>query len=308
MHEASESWGKAQPAAHIEPRTLTSKKLPILGHRPVAWLALSWRWMRLPLVAYLGVMLLMMIFEESLIFFPAKYPEGDWSDPGPHAEDVFFEASDGTRLHGRLAQPTSSDAEPLAVILYAHGNAGNLTHRQPIMDRLTQLGCTVLMFDYRGYGKSEGRPSESGVLKDARAARAWLAERTGRAEDELVLMGRSVGGAVAVDLAQDGARGLILESTFTSLPDVAGGHYPWLPVRLLMRTRFASIKKIPAYKGPLLQSHGDRDQIVPTQFGRRLFEAAGSDKKRWLNIPGAGHNSMLPESYYRELREFLAEL
>ena len=114
--------------------------------------------------------------------------------------------------------------------LFLHGNAGNITHRDDRLLTLRRLGFSVLMLDYRGYGRSEGSPSEKGVLLDARAARAWLAQRAGVAEQEIVLWGESLGGGVAVDLAaKDGARGLILESTFTSLPDMAAHHYRWLP-------------------------------------------------------------------------------
>src|SRR5208283_3409033 len=118
-------------------------------------------------------------------------------------------------------------------------------------------GVSVLVFDYRGYGKSEGKPDEPGVLADARAARTWLAQKSGVAENRVVLMGESLGGAVAVDLAADGARALILENTFSSMADVAAFHYPWAPVRLLMRTQFNSAAKIRSYRGPVFQSHGD---------------------------------------------------
>ena len=151
------------------------------------------------------------------------------------------------------------------------------------------MGAAVLVFDYRGYGKSEGKPDEPGVLADARAARTWLAEKAGVAENRIVLMGESLGGAVAVDLAADGARALILENTFSSMPDVAAYHYPWLPVRLLMRTQFNSVAKIRSYHGPLYQSHGDRDSIVPLQLARRLFDAA-NEPKRFLLVEGADHN------------------
>ena len=139
-------------------------------------------------------------------------------------------------------------------MLFCHGNGGNITHRVDALKMLhRRAGVSVLIFDYRGYGRSEGKPSEAGVLADARAARAWLAAREKIAEADVVLMGESLGGAVAVDLAaRDGARALVLESTFSSLPDVAAYHYPWLPVRWVMRTRFDSAGKIGDYHGPLL--------------------------------------------------------
>jgi fermentation-respiration switch protein FrsA (DUF1100 family) len=138
-----------------------------------------------------------------------------------------------------------------------------------------RLNASVLVFDYRGYGKSEGTPSEAGLLADARAARRWLAARTGVAERDIVVVGKSLGGGVAVDLAaKDGARALILESTFPSLPEVAAHHVPWLPTHWLMNTRLNSVAQIGNYHGPLLQSHGDADRTIPYEMGRKLFDAA----------------------------------
>ncbi|HEY2838010.1 MAG TPA: alpha/beta hydrolase, partial [Pirellulales bacterium] len=162
-------------------------------------------------------------------------------------------------------------------------------------------------FDYRGFGRSEGSPNEAGVLDDARAARAWLAQRAGIAEGDVVLMGESIGGAVVADLAADGARGLILENTFSSLPDVAAHHYPWLPVRLLIRSQFNSAAKIAQYHGPLLQCHGDADEIVPVQFGQRLFEAA-NEPKRLVLFPGGGHNDGRRPEWLAEIDQFFNRL
>jgi len=170
------------------------------------------------------------------------------------------------------------------------------------------VGVSVLIFDYRGYGKSEGKPSETGVLADGRAARAWLAEKEGVSESEIVLMGRSLGGAVAVDMAaKDGARALVLESTFSSVPDVAAYHYPWLPLRWVLRTRLDSAAKIGDYRGLLLQSHGDADSVVPYRLGQKLFQAANQPKS-FVTIPGGDHNDAQPREYYHALIEFLDDL
>ncbi len=265
----------------------------------------AWRVLRAILVGYLLILLLLMIFENSLIFLPAKYPIGDWSPDLP-VEDADFVAADGTRLHGWYLH----HERPRAVILHAHGNAGNLTHRLDVMQRIhSQADASVMLFDYRGYGRSQGSPSERGVLEDARAARDWLAQRAGIGTDEVVLMGRSLGGAVAVDLAVDGgARALVLESTFTSLPDVAAVHYPWVPVRLLLRTRLDSLAKIARYDGPLLMSHGEADEIVPFELGKQLFDRAATGDKRLLTIRQRGHNDPQPDWYYDELEAFLEQL
>lgn len=265
-----------------------------------------WRLLRVGLFAYVGIIVLLMLFEQSLIFFPSKYPAGYWELQPPGSEDVFFTAADGTRLHGWYA----AHEDPLAVVLFAHGNAGNITHRADVLQRLHEdLHCTVLVFDYRGYGKSEGSPSEAGVLQDARAARQWLVERAGTAPADLVLMGRSLGTGVVVDLAaRDGARGLVLYSAFPSMPEVAARHYPWLPVRWLMRTRLDSASKIGDYQGPLLQVHGEDDEIITADLGRQLFEAAPMQHKQWLMLPASGHNDPPPEKFYRALEEFLTSL
>lgn len=244
-----------------------------------------------------------MFFEESLIFFPDSYPGGDWQPAGLDFEDAWFTAADGTRLHGWYVDRP----EPVATILFSHGNAGNLSHRTEKMLAVhAEVGAAVLIYDYRGYGRSEGWPDEPGVLADARAARAWLAERAGIDPGRIVLMGESLGGAVSVDLAaDDGARALVLEGTFTSIPDVAAHHYPILPVRAFLRTRLDALAKIGRYGGPLLQCHGEADTIVPFEQGRRLFESAAGPKQ-FLTLPGADHNDPLPRSFYETLREFLS--
>jgi len=270
--------------------------------------ATIWRWtwpLRWLTVLYLVVLLAFMALEDSLLFFPSKYPEGDWSPRGLAFEDAWFSAPDGTRLHGWYVPAEN----PRAQVLFAHGNAGHLAHRADLARVLAQeMGVSVLMFDYRGFGRSEGKgPNEAGVLTDARAARAWLAQRAGVKERDIVLMGESIGGAVAVDLAADGARGLILENTFSSLPDVAGFHYPWLPIRLLLRSRFDSAQRITGYQGPLLQCHGDVDEIVPMKFGRRLHDAANGPKE-WIEIQGGSHNDPRSEEWLRAIDQFFGRL
>ncbi len=265
----------------------------------------AWRLLRLPITVYLMLVLAMMVIENMLIFIPSRHPEGVWQPAGLAVEDARFEADDQTRLHGWYVP--CDDAR--AVVLYLHGNAGNITDRTDVLRILHRdVGATVLILDYRGYGRSEGSPNERGILADARAARAWLAQRENIAEDQIVLLGRSLGGAVAVDLAaKDGARALVLESTFSSMPDVASHHYRWLPVRWLMRTRLDSASIIGAYHGPLLQSHGRTDTIVPYRFGERLFEAA-NEPKELITFPVGDHNTFPPNSYYEKLAAFLDEL
>ncbi len=240
-----------------------------------------------------------------MVFVPAPYPQGNWRPAGLTFEDVWFAAEDGTRLHGWYCPHENAKA----VVLFAHGNAGNISHRADVLRVLhDQLAVAVLAFDYRGFGRSGGSPNEAGVLQDARASRKWLAQREGIEQRDVVLMGRSLGGAVMVDLAAaDGARGLILESTFTSLPEAASALMPWIPAKLLMHNRLNSLEKIANYHGPLLHSHGDADRMIPFDHGRRLF-AAANEPKRFVTIPGRDHNDPQTPEYYQALEQFLGGL
>jgi len=249
--------------------------------------------------------LLVMLFENSLIFHPIRHPGGDWTPHGLAVEEAWFEADDGTKLHGWFVP---HDA-PKAIVLFAHGNGGNVTHRTDLLREFhARLGFATFIFDYRGYGRSEGSPTGDGVLADSRAARAWLAKRAGVAPEKLVLFGESLGAAIAVQLAAEGGgRGLILQNAFDSLSSVGAYHYPWLPVRLMLRTRLDSASAIRNYRGPLLQFHGDADTIVPYRFGRQLFEAANEPKK-FVTLPGADHNDGWPPTFYDAIAKFIEEI
>jgi fermentation-respiration switch protein FrsA (DUF1100 family) len=243
--------------------------------------------------------------ERKLVYHPQVYPDGDWTLPTPDTEEVWFENPDGTQLHGWfLPHPA-----PRAVALVCHGNAGSIAGLQASLVRLNQRHeLAVMAFDYRGFGRSKGKPSETGLLADARAARDWLARRTDIGKDDIVLMGYSLGGGVAVDLAaKDGASGLVLWSTFSNLPQTAAHHYSWLPTNLLMTQRFDSLAKIENYHGPLLQSHGDADTVIPIELGQRLHQQHRGPKQ-FITIPGTGHLDADSEEYQIALSEFLKQL
>jgi fermentation-respiration switch protein FrsA (DUF1100 family) len=242
--------------------------------------------------------------DELLLFFPVKFPAGDWKPVGLKFEDAWFNAEDGTRLHGWYC-PCD---KPRAVVLYAHGNAGHLAHRAELMKYWqSELRTAALIFDYRGYGRSEGVPSVEGILQDARAAQKFLAERAGVTKTQIVLAGQSLGGAVAVDLAaQVGAGGLILESTFSSLKDVASHHYPKL-AWLVPPGKLDSVSQIAKFKRPLLVCHGDADRTIPFALGEKLFKAA-NEPKQFIRIRGGDHNDPLPVEYLRQLDRFLDQL
>ncbi|HZZ29633.1 MAG TPA: alpha/beta hydrolase [Pirellulales bacterium] len=256
------------------------------------------------LIVYLVVIVAMMILENTLLFVASKYPDGDWNPSGLKFEDAWFQATDGTRLHGWFV-PCE---HPRGVALFSHGNAGNISHRADLLRELHHMGLAVLAYDYRGYGRSSGSPNEAGILADGRAARKWLAQRELIPESEIVLMGESLGGAVSVQLAAESpARGLVIESSFNNLPAVAAVHYPYLPVKQLMRTQLDSAAAIGKYHGPLLQVHGDADTIVPIALGRKLF-AAANEPKQFVVIHGGDHNDPRTPQFFQVLDKFLDAL
>jgi fermentation-respiration switch protein FrsA (DUF1100 family) len=264
-----------------------------------------WRIGKPLLILYLLAILVMMLFETWLVYPAPPVESGDWHPTGFKYEEVSFDSADGTKLHGWFVPHPN----PSRVILYCHGNGEDVSSVGELAAILSDvLHASVFVFDYRGYGHSQGRPSETGCIADGNAAQHWLAERMGVRPNDVVLMGRSLGSAVAIALATDnGARALVIENAFPAMTDVAAWHYPWLPVRWIMSNRYDNLSRIPRYCGPLLQSHGTQDELIPLAFARRLFDAAPSASKRWLEFPGLGHNSAMPRRYYVELAKFLDE-
>ena len=242
--------------------------------------------------------------EKSLIYHPSEWPtDFKISENGP-VEEAWITTEDGTKIHGLFIE----HPHPKGIALVCHGNAGNVADRISSLANLNQAHqLSVLMFDYRGFGKSSGKPDEQGLYMDARAARKWLAERTGAGESDIIMMGRSLGGGVAVELAaKDGAKALVLASTFTSLPDVAKQHARLLPTGFMMTQRLDSANKIKDYFGPLLQSHGRADRLIPIEIGRKLH-AAAPGKKRFIEVEG-GHNAPQSPEYHEALEELLNSL
>jgi fermentation-respiration switch protein FrsA (DUF1100 family) len=243
---------------------------------------------------------------DRMLFLPTPGVDFQPEDYGVESENVFLETEDGVRIHAFfLPAPGATRG-----LLFLHGNAGNASHRIPNAALLQRMGIHVLLLDYRGYGLSEGSPSEAGVYADARAGLAHLVEARRLPQERIVLFGRSLGGAVAVDLAQDRPlAGLILESTWSTLGDVAVAIYR-LPIATLLGDRYASVRKIPRVRTPLLFFHGDRDDIVPQAVGRRLF-AAAPEPKAFESLRGAGHNDTVEvggASYLARIRRFIDEV
>jgi uncharacterized protein len=236
-------------------------------------------------VAYLLFALMLTLLQSRLVFFPTRAIEATPADAGLAYDDVWLTAEDGVRLHGWWVPAP----EARGVVLFFHGNAGNISHRLPSLLTFHRLGYSTLIFDYRGYGRSEGSPSEAGSYRDAVAAWRHLAEERGVEPDRVALFGRSLGGAVAAALAErHGPGALILESTFTSVPALGAELYPFLPVRLLARIRFDTLERMPSISAPVLVVHSRADEIIPFHHGRRIYEAAPGPKQ-FLEISG-GHN------------------
>ncbi len=256
--------------------------------------------------AYVFVCFLMWLLEDVLVYPRWSMPHGDWNPPNLDFERVDFASADGTRLHGWYFTAPN----PRGYIVFFHGNGQTISllgdFAQQTRDKHR---FNVLVFDYRGYGKSDGKPSERGVLSDGIAAVRWMMEREKIPASEIILWGRSLGGAVAVEAAVElGAKGLIAERTFATMPEAAAHRYGWLPVKWLMRNRYPTVEKIGRYEGPFLQSHGDRDEIVPLASGRKLFAACTSPNKEFVEIPGLGHNGPNPPEFIQRRAEFLESL
>ncbi|HZE96472.1 MAG TPA: alpha/beta hydrolase [Planctomycetota bacterium] len=244
------------------------------------------------IVAVIGIM----IFENKLIYFPSVGGVG----PSP-GQDVELTAADGVKIHGwYLPHPQAK-----ATILHLHGNAGNLEDRRDLVKDLQGLGVNVLAIDYRGYGRSVGSPGEKGLYADARAAYDWLLTKT--TADKIVIHGESLGGGPACELASTVACGaLILQSTFTSIPDMAPRVVPIMP-KFLVRTKFDNLEKVRRIPCRKLFLHSRGDEVIPFDMGEKLFAAAAEPKEStWFTQ--AGHNDVTvsqPKKYYSRLAAFL---
>lgn len=223
-------------------------------------------------------------------------------------EDVCFTSLDGTKLHGWFVKPDG--VEPDNVILFAHGRTSNVSgHKMRLFEFVRRYQVAVMLFDYRGYGKSEGRPSECGLYADMTAARNWLTQKTGSDPSEIILMGRSLGAAVAVDLAsREGAKALIVENGFTSVADVVKHHTREILKGEHLQARYDSASKIGKYSGPVFVSHGENDKAIPFFQGVRLAKLATSASQvHFVKLQG-GHLTGPTSDYETTLDQFLKSL
>jgi fermentation-respiration switch protein FrsA (DUF1100 family) len=237
-------------------------------------------------LAYLTILLLLFFNQSAYIYFPTRPLDQAPSDIGLTYDDLSITTSDGIQVHGWYV-PARQER---GVVLFCHGNGGNISHRLDTIAIFHGLGLSTLIIDYRGYGKSEGKPDEKGTYLDGEAAWNYLTTTLGKKPAEIVIFGRSLGGAVAAKIAEEKeVAGLVLESSFISVPDMAARLYPMFPVRLLCRYRYETVDSISKITRPVLIAHSPDDEIVPYEHGRKLFEAAGVYKK-FLEMRG-DHNS-----------------
>jgi hypothetical protein len=242
---------------------------------------------------------------ENFLLYPATTAARHWQPPpDPRIRDVELQSADGTRIHAWWYPCEGATG----AVLYCHGNAGNLSHRGLALQQWQrELGESVLIFDYPGYGKSGGSPSEAGCYAAADAAYDWLTQEQKVPPERLLLFGKSLGAGVAVDLASRRPhRALVIVKAFTSAPDVGQGIYPFLPVRWLMRNRFDNLAKIGNCPRPIFVAHGTTDELIPFAHGERLF-AAAPEPKCFLAMPGCCHNDPFTSEFWPRLRQFLAQ-
>lgn len=254
---------------------------------------------------YAALVCLVYVFQDRLVFFPDRRLIASPREAGMEYEDLFFRAEDGTELHGWFVSSTIQRG----VVLHCHGNGGNISHRIDFLRTFARLGLSTLLFDYRGYGRSRGAPSERGTHLDALAAWRLLTQEKKIPPGDIVLYGESLGGAVAARLARENTPGaLVLHSAFTSLPDIASEVYPFLPARFLVRSEFNTLSHVTEVKCPILVIHSRDDEIVPYRHGVRISGAI-SGAAGFLELRG-GHNTGFMtsmETYRSGLDEFLEQ-
>ena len=262
----------------------------ILGVLALSFLSGCWNW-----------------FVEKQIFFPDKTIVQTPADYDLPFEDVWFTSTDSIRLHGWLIPASPSNH----ILLFCHGNAGNISHRLDNVRLLNQRGISVFIFDYRGYGRSDGSISEQGFYLDSEAAYQVARKWAEAHKAKLIVFGRSLGGIAATHLgATKSCDGLILESTFTNMGAMARAHYPLPFAESLLEHRLNAVGEINQVRAPILFFHGDKDRIVPIRLGQALYEAAPNPKE-FVVIPGAGHNDtfyVAGKEYFDKLEAFVGKL
>ncbi|WP_338668706.1 alpha/beta hydrolase [Pseudodesulfovibrio methanolicus] len=261
-------------------------------------------------VVYAAIAAWVFLTQRGLVYCPRRGLAATPDQAGLAFEDVWLITGQGTRLHGWWLPCEGAER----VLLLCHGNGGNVSYLMETYRIFHDLGLSVLSFDYSGYGRSGGRPSEKATRSDARAAWDWLVRDKGIAPGRVVLFGRSLGGGVAARLAADLAKagtepgGLIMESTFTSVTAMGAARYPWLPVRWLVRNRYDSVHALRGVRVPALFLHSPEDDLVPYSMGRALYEGYAGPKLFWALSGDHNCGFMSTSGYAEGLGRFLRGL
>ena len=265
-----------------------------------------------PLVIYVGILLVFFFFEKSLVYkpMPSSDPYDMTTVPGVFSQELWLESKDGTRIHAYFFSPDKEASIDKAVVLYCHGNAGNISHRLIRLNAFAQEGIPILIMDYRGFGFTEGSPHEQGTYEDAAAGYEWL-QKQGWKSNRIIAHGTSLGGGIASwiqDEYQCGA--LVLESTFTSIPGVSKSLFPYLPT-FIIRTQYPTLERVKKSNVPLLVIHGDEDEIIPFHMGEELFSSSVSAQKSFFHVVGAGHDDVMDltgADYFVQYKKLLGQL
>lgn len=248
------------------------------------------RWL-VPTVGLLVITLMLYRFEHSQVYHPTRDAEYTPDDVGRPAEEVWLKTADGLRLHAWFFAADKGSPRTCFAMLFCHGNGGNLTSRPGYYRAILETGVNLLTFDYRGYGLSDGEPSEAGTYLDAATAYQWLRAR-GFAPEHILAWGESLGGGIASQLAAtQSIGGLVLQSSFTSIPDIGAEVFPWLPVKLLSRIKYDTHSRLPHLKCPVVVMHSRADMTIRFSHGERNF-AAAREPKAFVKLEG-DHNDPL---------------
>jgi fermentation-respiration switch protein FrsA (DUF1100 family) len=254
---------------------------------------------------YVIILIVAYLFQSRLVFFPERQMDGDPGDAGLDFDNVWL-GSGGKKIHGWFIPARA----PRYTLLFCHGNAGNISHRFESIKQFHDLQLSVFIFDYQGYGQSGGRAGETATYQDSRAAWDYLTRERGLRPDEIVVFGRSLGGAVAIELATEvDPFALIVESCFTSAVDLGTRVYWWLPIRLVRRIHYNSQRRVGDVRVPKLFIHSIDDEVVPFGMGKRLYSRAPRPKQ-FLKIRG-GHNDgfvVSAKAYTDAIDNFLASV
>ncbi len=260
---------------------------------------------KIAITMYLGTLIVLMFFERALLFPAPSIEYGNWEASQFGALESYVENS-GAKVHvWTLAKQDSSKT-----LIVCHGNGETLgLMSDELVEIRDRWNVNVVAFDFRGYGRTGGQANEAEILSDSVAVAKWTQESDLFLGHKIIVLGRSLGGASAVEIAATiKVDGLILDRTFSSIVDVAAERYFFFPVRWLMRNQFRSIEKISKYTGPLLQMHGDVDEVVPYRFGAKLHEASNAKPKEFLLVTGLYHNDPWPEAFWSAGKKFLEQL